>query len=42
MNRDDLLEQLTEGILAYAIGGTFPERELARSIKPVYSVSLIE
>ncbi len=34
MNRDDLLEQLTEDILAYAMGGTFPERELARSIKP--------
>ncbi|MFP9193725.1 hypothetical protein ACLI4Q_19080 [Natrialbaceae archaeon A-CW1-1] len=34
MNRDELLEQLTEDILAYAMGGTFPERELARSIKP--------
>ncbi len=34
MNRDDLLEHLTEDILAYAMQGSFPERELARSIKP--------
>ncbi|SFC51134.1 hypothetical protein SAMN05444422_109158 [Halobiforma haloterrestris] len=34
MNRDDLLEQLTEDILAYAMHGSFPEQELARSIKP--------
>ncbi|ELY40688.1 hypothetical protein [Natronorubrum sulfidifaciens] len=34
MNRDQLLEQLTSDILAYAMQGSFPERELARSIKP--------
>ncbi|QFU84283.1 hypothetical protein [Natronorubrum aibiense] len=34
MNRDQLLEQLTSDILAYAMKGSFPERELARSIKP--------
>ncbi|APW98366.1 hypothetical protein CHINAEXTREME_11440 [Halobiforma lacisalsi AJ5] len=34
MNRDALLEQLTEDILAYAKHGSFPEQELARSIKP--------
>ncbi|MDS0474592.1 hypothetical protein [Natrinema sp. 1APR25-10V2] len=34
MNKDDLLGQLTEDILAYAMHGSFPEQELARSIKP--------
>lgn len=34
MNKDELLERLTEDILAYVMHGTFPERELARSIKP--------
>ncbi len=34
MHKDDLLEALTEDILAYVMQGTFPERELARSIKP--------
>jgi hypothetical protein len=34
MNRDELLGQLTEDILAYAMRGSFPEQELARSIKP--------
>ncbi|WP_256392029.1 hypothetical protein [Natronoarchaeum rubrum] len=34
MNRDALLERLTEDILAYAMHGSFPESELARSIKP--------
>jgi len=34
MNRDQLLEHLTEDIFAYAMQGSFPERELARSIKP--------
>jgi hypothetical protein len=34
MNRDDLLDQLTEDILAYAMHGVFPEREIAATIKP--------
>ncbi|MFP8891161.1 hypothetical protein ACLI4U_15540 [Natrialbaceae archaeon A-CW2] len=34
MNREQLLEQLTEDVLAYVMRGTFPEREFARSIKP--------
>jgi len=34
MNRKQLLDQLTEDVLAYAMQGAFPERELARSIKP--------
>ncbi|QCS43027.1 hypothetical protein [Natrinema versiforme] len=34
MNRDDLLDQLTEDILAHVMRGSFPERELAKSIKP--------
>ncbi len=34
MNTDDILEQLTEDILVYVMQGSFPERELARSIKP--------
>ncbi|WP_440769187.1 hypothetical protein [Natronorubrum sp. DTA28] len=34
MNRDDLLEQVTEDILAHVMNGSFPERELAQSIKP--------
>ncbi|WP_254522646.1 hypothetical protein [Natrinema caseinilyticum] len=34
MNKNELLERLTEDILAYVMHGTFPERELARSIKP--------
>ncbi|MDG5762086.1 hypothetical protein QA600_22485 [Natronococcus sp. A-GB1] len=34
MNRDELLGQLTEDILAYAMRGSFPQQELARSLKP--------
>jgi len=34
MNREQLLDQVTEDILAYVMQGTFPERELARSLKP--------
>lgn len=34
MNRDELLDQLTEDILSYAMQGVFPEREIAASIKP--------
>ncbi|WP_408959082.1 hypothetical protein [Natrinema sp. 74] len=34
MNRDALLDQLTEDILAHVMRGSFPERELAQSIKP--------
>ncbi len=34
MNRDDLLDQLTEDILTYVMHGAFPEQELAASIKP--------
>jgi len=34
MNRKELLDELTEDVLAYAMQGAFPERELARTIKP--------
>ena len=34
MNRDELLDQLSEDILAHVMRGSFPERELAQSIKP--------
>ncbi|GKZ16091.1 hypothetical protein [Haladaptatus sp. T7] len=34
MDRDDLLDQLTEDILAYVMHGAFPEREFASAIKP--------
>ena len=34
MNRNELLDQLTEDILAHVMRGSFPERELAQSIKP--------
>ena len=34
MNRQELLEALTQDILAYAMHGAFPQREIARAIKP--------
>lgn len=34
MDRDDLLDRLTEDILAYVMNGAFPEREFANVIKP--------
>ncbi|MCU4750983.1 hypothetical protein OB919_03125 [Halobacteria archaeon AArc-curdl1] len=34
MNRDELLAELTEDILTYAMHGSFPQSEIARSIKP--------
>ena len=34
MNREELLDQLTQDILTYAMHGAFPEHEVARSIKP--------
>lgn len=34
MNREKLLDELSEDILTYAMQGAFPERELARTIKP--------
>ncbi len=34
MNREQLLDQLTEDVLAHVMRGSFPERELAQSIKP--------
>ncbi|WP_458191023.1 hypothetical protein [Haladaptatus sp. NG-WS-4] len=34
MDRDELLDQLTEDILAYVMHGAFPEREFASAIKP--------
>lgn len=34
MNREELIDQLTEDILAYVMHGGFPERELAHSLKP--------
>lgn len=34
MNRDELLDQLTQDILAYVMAGDFPAREFAQSIKP--------
>lgn len=33
MNRQELIEQLTQDILAYVMHGTFPEHELARKLK---------
>ena len=33
MNRKQILDQLTDDILAYVMHGAFPERELARSLK---------
>lgn len=34
MRREKLLDRVTEDVLAYVMHGTFPESELARSIKP--------
>lgn len=34
MNRDQLLAELTEDILAYVMHGSFPEHEFAKRIKP--------
>ncbi|WP_232700602.1 hypothetical protein [Halobacterium wangiae] len=34
MHKDDLLDSLTEDILAYAMQGAFPEREIAATLKP--------
>ena len=34
MDRSDILEQLTQDVLAYVMRGGFPESEVARSIKP--------
>lgn len=34
MNRNQLLAELTEDILTYAMHGSFPQSEIARSIKP--------
>lgn len=34
MNREELLDQLTQDILAYVMAGDFPNREFAQSIKP--------
>ncbi|ELZ14320.1 hypothetical protein C479_00390 [Halovivax asiaticus JCM 14624] len=34
MRKTELLERLTEDIFAYVMRGSFPERELARSLKP--------
>lgn len=34
MNRAELLDELTEDILAYVMHGVIPQRELAQSIKP--------
>lgn len=34
MNRDELLDRLTEDILAYVMHGALPEEEIARSLKP--------
>lgn len=34
MNRDELLEQLSQDILAYVMHGTFPERHIAQEIAP--------
>ena len=33
MNREELIEGLTEDILAYVMNGGFPQRELADSLK---------
>lgn len=34
MNREELLDELTEDILAYVMHGVIPRREIAQSIKP--------
>lgn len=34
MNREELLDQLTQDILGYVMAGDFPEREFAQSVKP--------
>lgn len=34
MNREELLEELTQDVLAYVMHGTFPERHFANEIKP--------
>lgn len=34
MNREDLLDSLTDDILAYVMHGAFPEHELAAALKP--------
>lgn len=34
MNRQELLDSLTQDILAYVMAGGFPEREIAQTIKP--------
>jgi hypothetical protein len=34
MNREELLDQLTEDVLTYVMHGGFPEDEIAQSIKP--------
>ncbi|ELY94957.1 hypothetical protein C482_17828 [Natrialba chahannaoensis JCM 10990] len=34
MNRDELLDELSEDILTYVMQGAFPERELAQTISP--------
>lgn len=34
MNREQLLDRLTEDILTYVMHGAFPERELAAAVKP--------
>lgn len=34
MNRQEMLDKLTQDILAYVMAGDFPEREIAQTIKP--------
>jgi hypothetical protein len=34
MNRNELLDQLTQDILAYVMAGDFPDRQFAQSVKP--------
>jgi hypothetical protein len=34
MDRDELVESLTSDVLAYVMGGSFPDRHFAREIKP--------
>lgn len=34
MDRDELIESLTSDVLAYVMGGSFPDRHFAREIKP--------
>ncbi|QSG03278.1 hypothetical protein [Natranaeroarchaeum sulfidigenes] len=34
MDRDEIVDQLTEDVVAYVMNGSFPERELAQTIKP--------